>query len=114
MYKMKLNPEPFDEIKKGHKEIEVRLNDKKRQKLSVGDTIEFSKLPELREKIIVEVKKLLPFKTFGKLYDELYDGVDSDYFKKWDKDSFVTACRIFYTKKVEEEYGALGIRIKIM
>lgn len=114
MYKMKLNQKPFEDIKSGHKKIEIRLNDKKRQKLAVGDTIEFSKLPELRGKIIVEVKELLPFKTFSELYDELYGGVDSDYFKKWDKDSFVMACRSFYSKETEEEYGVLGIRIKVI
>jgi len=39
--KMRLHPEPFERIKSGEKNIECRLNDKKRQQLAVGDTVVF-------------------------------------------------------------------------
>lgn len=113
-HKMKLNKKPFEAMKNGDKKVEIRLNDEKRQKLAVGDTIEFSKMPDLKEKLIVEVKGLLPFKTFGELYDELYDGVDSDYFQQWEKDHFIIACHTVYTKEKEQEHGVLGIRIKVL
>ena len=39
---MKLNRDPFEKIKSGSKTIEMRLFDEKRQRISVGDFIEFS------------------------------------------------------------------------
>ena len=47
--KMNLCPEPFEMIRTGQKTIELRLNDEKRQKIQIGDTIEFSQT-ETREK----------------------------------------------------------------
>ena len=52
---MKLNESPFDRIKNGTKTVEFRLYDDKRKQIKVGDKIEFSKLPDLQEKLIVEV-----------------------------------------------------------
>ena len=52
---MKLKETPFERIKNGTKTIEFRLYDEKRKKVKIGDKIEFSKLPDLHEKILVEV-----------------------------------------------------------
>lgn len=41
MHQMRLHPEPFEKIKNGTKIIEMRLNDEKRQKVQIGDKIEF-------------------------------------------------------------------------
>ena len=38
---MKLKRAPFDKIRNGSKTIELRLNDEKRQKVNIGDFIEF-------------------------------------------------------------------------
>jgi len=54
-YKMRLHPEPFENIKSGKKKTEIRINDTKRKKIKVGDVITFSKRPKLMEKIIVKV-----------------------------------------------------------
>ena len=51
LHKMKLNESPFERIKNGTKTIEFRLYDEKRQQVKVGDQIEFSKLPNLQEKL---------------------------------------------------------------
>ena len=40
-HEMKLNNSPFVSIKNKTKTIELRLNDDKRQKINVGDEIEF-------------------------------------------------------------------------
>ena len=55
LHKMKLNESPFENIKNGTKTVEFRLYDEKRQKVKVKDQIEFSKLPDLQEKLLVEV-----------------------------------------------------------
>lgn len=47
---MRLHEEPFELIKFGKKIIEIRLNDEKRQKVNIGDTITFSKLPDCEGK----------------------------------------------------------------
>lgn len=54
LHKMKLN----ERIKNGTKTIEFRLFDEKRQQIKVGDQIEFSKLPNLQEKLLVNVTEL--------------------------------------------------------
>ena len=40
-HNMRLNHDPFVLIEKGSKTIELRLNDEKRSKIKVGDTIVF-------------------------------------------------------------------------
>lgn len=47
---------PFEEVKSGVKTTEVRLNDKKRKAVKIGDTIRFIKRPELKENIVVKIK----------------------------------------------------------
>ena len=51
IHNMKLQPEPLEMIKSGQKTYELRLWDAKRQKISVGDTIEFLSLRNKRDKI---------------------------------------------------------------
>lgn len=41
LHEMRLLEEPFELIKAGKKIIEIRLNDEKRQKVSIGDEIVF-------------------------------------------------------------------------
>ena len=55
LHKMKLQEDPFERIKNGTKTVEFRLYDEKRQTIQIGDEIEFSKLPELQEKLLVKV-----------------------------------------------------------
>ena len=42
LHKMKLKLSPFEKIENGSKMIELRLFDEKRQKVQVGDFIEFT------------------------------------------------------------------------
>lgn len=67
-HKMKLLEKPFNNILDGSKEIEFRLYDDKRKKVQIGDTIEFSKLPDLVEKLNVEVVDLYQYPTFKELF----------------------------------------------
>ena len=72
LHKMRLNESPFERIKNGTKTIEFRLYDEKRSQIKIGDKIEFSKLPELQETILVEVLELYKEETFEKLFRKLY------------------------------------------
>ena len=73
LHKMKLNESPFERIKNGTKTIEFRLYDEKRQQIKVGDQIEFSKLPDLQEKLLVDVVELYREETFENLFRKLYN-----------------------------------------
>lgn len=58
-HEMKLQSEYFEFIKEGTKRIEIRLNDEKRRKIKLGDTIEFVKEPEKAKRLKVKVIGLL-------------------------------------------------------
>lgn len=106
LHKMKLNESPFERIKNGTKTIEFRLYDEKRQQIKVGDKIEFSKLPDLQEKLLVEVIELYRGNTFENLFKKL--NIDEDEIKRKTK-----SMKQYYSHEKEKEYGVLGIKIKI-
>ena len=54
---MKLNNDAFEQIKKGTKTIELRLNDEKRQSLKIKNLIEFTNRTD-NEKVLVEIENL--------------------------------------------------------
>lgn len=110
-YEMKLLEEPFQRIKSGMKTVEVRLNDEKRQKLYLGDTINFKKLPEQEEVVSVKVVDLQRYKTFKDLIQEIplkYLGYSNGDTEK----DFLDDCYNIYTKEQEQKYGVLAIGIK--
>ena len=106
LHKMKLNKSPFEGIKNGTKTIEFRLFDEKRQQIKVGDKIEFSKLPDLQEKLLVDVVELYREDTFEKLFRNLYSD-EEEIIRK------TKAIYEIYSPEKEQQYGILGIKIKI-
>lgn len=106
LHKMKLNERFFEEIKNGTKTIEFRLFDEKRQQIKVGDQIEFSKLPSLKEKLIVDVIELYKDNTFKNLFEKLYNNKE-EITKK------IKKMYEIYSPEKEKDYGVLGIKIKI-
>lgn len=107
IHKMKLNESPFERIKNGTKTIEFRLYDEKRQQIKIGDNIEFSKLPELKEKILVEVLDIYKDVNFEKLLKKIFN----------DKEEIERKTQTmlnYYTHEQEKEYGVVGIRIKLL
>lgn len=106
LHKMKLNESPFERIKNGTKTIEFRLYDEKRQRIKVGDQIEFSKLPDLQEKLLVDVVELYRDDTFEKLFRKLYN--DEGEIERKNKSMYE-----IYSPEKEQQYGILGIKIKI-
>ena len=58
VHNMKLYQSPFDNISNGSKTIELRLNDEKRQKINVGDIIEFHNYNDDSKIIKTKVKAL--------------------------------------------------------
>ena len=107
LHKMKLNESPFDRIKNGTKTIEFRLYDKKRKKIEIGDQIEFSKLPELQEKILVNVLDIYKDETFENLFKKIFS--DEEEIKRK-----TSAMYKFYSPEKEKEYGVIGIKIELI
>ena len=106
LHKMKLNESSFERIKNGTKTIEFRLYDEKRQQIKTGDKIEFSKLPDLQEKLIVDVIDLYREDTFENLFRKLYS--DEEEIMQKTKSVYT-----IYSPEKEQQYGILGIKIKI-
>ena len=106
LHKMKLNESPFERIKNGTKTIEFRLYDEKRQQVKIGDKIEFSKLPDLQEKLIVDVIDLYREDTFENLFRKLYSD-EEEIIQKTE------TMHTIYSPEKEQQYGILGIKIKI-
>ncbi len=110
---MKLLDSPFERIKSNKKIIEIRLFDKKRQELNIGDIIEFSKLPDLKDKVKVEIVALLRYKSFRDLITDF--GMEFyGYPKDYSVDTFVESIYTIYSKREEQQFGVLGIKIRLL
>lgn len=109
---MNLFGEPFEMIRSGKKTIELRLNDEKRKAISIGDTIVFTNIEDNGRKIFSTVTALHKFKNFSELYNNLpllkcgYTKEDIDNAKPDDM-------YVYYSKELEEKYGALGIELSV-
>lgn len=110
---MRLSKLPFFRIKNGEKVIETRTNDEKRQKVQIGDEIEFTLVDKPDEKITVKVMGLSKFRSFK----ELYSSFDYHMFGHPDgttlRDQLIDI-RKDYSEEKENKYGALGIHIKLI
>ena len=109
LHKMKLQEDPFERIKNGTKTVEFRLYDEKRRTIQIGDEIEFSKLPELQEKLLVKVIDLYKEESFEKLFKKVFVGEDKEKIIEKAK-----SMNRFYTPEQEKEYGVVGITIEII
>ena len=107
IHKMKLQESPFERIKNGTKTVEFRLYDEKRSKIKIGDQIEFSKLPDLQETILVDVLDLYREDTFENLFKKLF--TDEDEIKKKTKSMYQ-----YYSPDEETQYGVVGIKISLI
>ena len=107
IHKMKLKESPFERIKNGTKTVEFRLYDEKRKQIKIGDKIEFSKLPELQETILVDVLDLYKEKSFEDLFNKLY--TNEEEIKRKTNSMYQ-----YYSPEKEKEYGVVGIKISLL
>lgn len=106
---MGLYGEYFHAIKMGEKTVEVRLNDEKRRKINVGDSIEFLKVPQKDEMLKVQVIDVRKYDTFEEMYNDIsfkdFDCVG------WTMKEMVEGTYEIYSPEQEKEWGALAITI---
>lgn len=110
IYNMKLYNAPFEMIKRGEKTIELRLNDDKRRKLLLGDTIIFTNT-ESGEKLQAEVLELYKFKNFKELYENM--DMSKCGYKNGDDISYLHMNK-YYSEEEQSKYGVLGIEIRLI
>lgn len=110
IHKMNLQPGPYKMVERGTKTIEMRLYDEKRQKISVGDTIEFTN-DATKETLVVRVLNLHRYKTFAELYanfEKEQIGYESDEIAEPED------MEQYYSKEKIEEFGVVGIEIEVI
>ncbi len=104
---MNLVPTAFVKIADGSKTIELRLNDEKRQRINVEDTIVFNCLGA-KDIITAQVSGLHKFSDFEELYKAL-PLEKCGYSKAMLNTAHYTDMEQYYTKEQIKKYGALGI-----
>ena len=107
-HKMKLDDVPFQNIKKGTKKIELRLNDEKRQKVKENDIIEFINRTT-NESIKAKIIKLHVFKNFEELYKH-FDKKDLGYDER--EKASPKDMEKYYKKEEQDQYGVVAIKIQ--
>jgi ASC-1-like (ASCH) protein len=107
VHQMGLYGEYFNSIKDGKKMVEVRLNDDKRRRIKVGDTIEFIAVPENNETLRVQVAELRKYSTFKDMYEDIpfvqFDCED------WTMEEMIKGTYEIYTPEQEKQWGTLAI-----
>ena len=107
-HRMKLWNDPFNTIKYDKKDIELRLNDAKRQLIKVGDTIIFTN-NITKEEIKCEVVNLHHYETFKELYNH-FDKKRLGY--EENEEASYLDMEKFYLEEEIKKFGVLGIEIK--
>lgn len=106
-HKMKLKDSPFNMIKNGKKDIEMRLYDEKRQTIKPGDTIEFTNIIS-GETIKYIVKQLHIYDSFEKIY-QIFDKERLGY--QENEVAKYSDMEQFYNKEEINKYGVVGIEL---
>lgn len=106
---MRLHEEPFTMIENGMKDIEYRLNDEKRSKIKIGDTITFYKRPLEKDIIKVEVIDLKYYKNLLEMFTATFE---RDFKDRYANPQAVVDDTPYYTKEEVEKYGCVAIYFK--
>ena len=107
-FEMRLNKKFFKEVFDGTKKYEIRLNDKKRKEISVGDTIIFSNRDNMNEKVKVEVTSLEFFSNFNGLLNKIDVSLIASNITK---EELINKLNDIYTAEEISEYGVVAIGI---
>ncbi len=107
---MRLNSKPFDSIKNGQKNIEMRLYDEKRKLIKPNDIIIFHN-KDNGERLWCRVIQLHKFDNFEQLYKN-FDKKQLGY--QENEASSPKDMEEYYSKEEQALYGVVGIEVKLM
>ncbi|MBU9720378.1 MULTISPECIES: ASCH domain-containing protein [Bacillaceae] len=110
VHRMGLYEDYFHAMEKGDKKVEVRLNDEKRRKINVADTIEFIKLPGQNGLLKVQVTELRTYGTFEEMYKDIpLRDFDCE---GWSMKDMIDGTYDIYTPEQERKWGTLAITVR--
>lgn len=109
--KIHLDSDIFDIVKNNSKNVEIRLNDEKRKKLKVGDTLIFLKRPNDDDEIKGIITNLVYFNNFSEVVD--YYPMKRIYLDNYDKEEFIKLLGRFYSDAEVDKYGVVAIEFKL-
>ena len=109
---LKLYSTYFNLIKNCKKIIECRLNDEKRQKINIGDTIEFLNTENKNEILMAKVSQIYHFKTFKEMATTL--NPTSLGFNGKTINEIVASYNNIYSTENELKYGVVAFKIELI
>ncbi|WP_246570182.1 ASCH domain-containing protein [Lentibacillus saliphilus] len=109
---MRLYDQPFTSMALGKKTVEVRLYDDKRRRIKEGDSIEFTKLSQPSDQLLVEVTELNVFPTFKAMYESLPAACFDAEHKTIEE--MVASTYTIYTPQQEQKWGTVAITVKVI
>ena len=108
-FEMSLEDAPFSAMEEKRKTIEIRLNDEKRKKISVGDSIQFIRVSD-KKPLFKRVVATRPYESLENLIDseklEAAGGIYKNtghWFKEISR---------YYPEERQEKYGFLVIELE--
>jgi len=107
-HNLKLNNGPYNSICYGKKDIELRLYDEKRRRISIGDIITFTNNTTL-DSFDVKVINLHICDSFDDIYNR-FNKVRLGY--KEDEMASPSDMEKYYSREEINRYGVLGIEIE--
>ena len=106
-----LDSDIFDIVSNGTKDVEIRVNDEKRRKLSVGDTLVFLKRPDDIESIRATITNLVYFNSFEEVVD--YYEMRRIYLDSASKEDYINLMKRFYSDEEVSKNGVVGIEFNL-
>ena len=106
-----LDSDIFDIVKNESKDVEIRLNDLKRRKLNIGDTLIFLKRPDELEELKATITNLVYFNNFSEVVDNY--PMKRIYLDNFNKSDFIKLLGRFYSEEEVNEYGVVAIEFKL-
>ena len=106
-----LHPLVFDIVLNKDKDVEIRVNDEKRRKLSIGDTLVFLNRGNEEEKITAKVTNLVYFNNFLEVTD--YYDMKRIYLEDTTKENYINLMKQFYNDEEVNKYGVVAIEFKL-
>ena len=107
-----LDPEIFEQVKNGTKDVEARVNDEKRRQIKIGDNIEVLKRPDEIETLQVRVIGLKTFADFTELANNY--PIERLYSPSFTKEEYLTLFPKFYSDEEINKYGTVAIEFEIV
>ena len=106
-----LHPEVFDIVLNKDKDVEIRVNDEKRRKLNIGDTLVFLNRSNEEEQIKATITNLVYFNNFLEVAD--YYDMKRIYLEDTTKEEYINLMKKFYSDEEVEKYGVVAIEFKL-